>query len=67
MKTENQNPYFEVKIIKHTQLQFAHGKTDGWYVDSVGKTIRVREVMWPSAYYECESGDSILKSDTQKV
>lgn len=56
--------YFKVKIIKHTQLLFGNKKEDMFHKDMIGQTISVRNSTDPnSTYYECETGESILKSD----
>lgn len=59
--------YFKVRIIKHSQILFGNTYVDGWHKDMVGRVIKVREVEWPSAYYEAMSGDSILKSDCERI
>ena len=57
--------WIKVKIIKHSPLLFQSTYYDAWHVDSVGKTIVVRNTDWNGAYYECKNGNSILKSDCE--
>ena len=61
--------YFKVKIIKHSPLTFGNEKCDTWLKDKVGQVLLVREVDWPSAFYETkvENGVSILKSDCERI
>lgn len=54
---------FKVKIARHTPLIFQNSPVNMWHVNKVGKVIKVREVEWPSAFYETKTGESILKTD----
>lgn len=55
--------YFKVKIIKHTQLLFGNTYVDAFHKDMVGDTILVRRTAHDGAYFECKTGESILKTD----
>lgn len=57
------NRYFKVKIANHTQLLFGNTYVDAFHKDMVGKTIFVRKTEHNGAYYECKTGESILKAD----
>lgn len=59
--------YFKVNIVKHTKLLFDNNYEDCFHKDKVGDDIIVREVDWPSAYYECKTGESILKTDCEII
>jgi len=52
--------YFKVEIIKCSNKDF-------WYVDKIGNIVLVCEVDWPSSYFECKRGDSILKCDVELI
>ena len=58
-------PYFKVRIIKHTPLIFGNKPVNAFHKDLVGKVILVRDTPHRGAYYECKTGESILKHDCQ--
>lgn len=60
--------YFKVKIEKHTPLTFGNRKVDVFHKDMVGQTILVKEANYEgSPFYECKTGESILKSDCMPI
>lgn len=61
--------YFKVRVIKHTPLLFNTEYVDTWLSDKVGRILLVKEVDWPSAFYETkiENGVSVLKSDCERI
>lgn len=60
-------PYFKVRIVKHTPLLFGNNYHDAFHKDLVGKVILVRDTPHRGAYYECKTGESILKHDCQTL
>jgi hypothetical protein len=59
--------FFEVKIVKHTKLLTGNDYVDAFHKDMVGETILVKLTEHNGAYYECISGESILKSDCKII
>lgn len=59
--------YFLVEIIKHTQLTFGNKLEDLWYKDKVGQTILVKKTDWDGAFYEAQTGESVLKDDCEII
>lgn len=66
MKTNN-SPYFKIRIIKHTPLTFGNRYVDAFHKDLVGKVKLVRDTPHQGAYYECKTGESILKRDCKPI
>lgn len=63
----NNSPYFYVKIIKHTPLLFGDNYHDMFHKNKIGTVILVRETPHEGVYYECKTGESILKTDCEKI
>lgn len=63
MKTQ----FFKIKIINHTPLLFGNTYVDAFHKDMVGKVKLVRRTKHDGAYFECKTGESILKNDCQIV
>ncbi len=59
--------YFKVKIVQHTPLLIQNSYVDVYHKNKIGNIILVREPQFTSAYYECKTGESILKTDCIKV
>jgi len=61
------NPFFKVRIAQHTPLLFGNKHEDMFHKNMVGKIILVRNTAHNGAYYECKTGESILKTDCVKI
>ena len=59
--------WFKVEIIKHTPLLFGNEYCDAFHKDMIGQNIVVRKTEWDGAYYECKTGESIIKSDCKII
>lgn len=66
-KYVNRNRYFKVKIIKHTPAIVHSAKVDRFHKDMVGQTVLVRKTPWDGAYFECKTGESLLKIDCEII
>jgi hypothetical protein len=63
----NKTEFFKVKIIKATPLLFESTYHAPFHEHMVGKVKLVRRTSWDGAYFECKTGESILKQDVQIV
>jgi hypothetical protein len=63
MKTE----YFKIRIIKHTPLLFGNKYVDAFHKNMIGKIKLVKRTEHDGAYFECKTGESILKRDCQII
>ena len=60
--------WFKVRIKQHTPLLFGSRYEDAFHKDKIGDVILVREASYEgSPYYECKTGESILKIDVEKI
>lgn len=63
----NNSPYFKIRIIKHTPLLFGNKHMDMFHKDLVGAVKLVKDTPHKGSFFECKTGESILKSDCKKI
>lgn len=65
MRTTGSKNFHPALVLKVTPLLFGNDYYQPFHAGMEGQTIKVREVDWPSAYYEVHGGGSILKTDVE--
>lgn len=58
---DKKSKYFKAKIVKCSNKDY-------WYKNVIGTVILVKELDWPSAYFEAKIGEfGVLRSDVRPV